>query len=188
SCSTWPPAASPSSGRRRTRRSPGRHDLTGSAETVNLVLATTNSHKVEELRRALPDWEIRAWSASDPPAETGVTFEANARIKAQHARVHAPGDDWVAGEDSGIEAAGLGGRPGVESARWAEDGVAALLDALAGVPDRRARYVSTIVTLSPEDDELVAVGTLDGTVATEPRGSEGFGYDPIMIPVGETQT
>ncbi len=155
---------------------------------MRLLLATTNPHKVEELSRTLPGWEIDAWQGPEAPAETGATFEANARIKAEYARVQAPRDAWVAGEDSGIEAAGLGGRPGVESARWAEDGVAALLAALAGTADRHARYVCTIVALSPDGDELVAVGTLEGVVALEPRGSEGFGYDPIMIPVGETET
>ena len=155
---------------------------------MKLLVATSNQHKVEELRRTLPDWDIDAWQGLEQPPETGATFEENARIKAEHAREHAPAAAWVAGEDSGIEASGLGGRPGVESARWAEDGVAALLGALAGMTDRRARYVSTIVALSPEGDELVAVGTLEGVVASAPRGTEGFGYDPIMIPAGETRT
>jgi len=155
---------------------------------VKLLVATTNRHKVDELRHALPGWEIEAWQSAAPPAETGTTFEENARIKAQAARAQAPRDAWVVGEDSGIEAAGLGGRPGVESARWAEDGVAALLEALRDAEDRRARYVCTIVALPPEGDEVVAVGRLEGLVATEPRGSEGFGYDPIMVPAGETET
>jgi XTP/dITP diphosphohydrolase len=155
---------------------------------VKLLVATSNPHKVEELRRALPDWQIDAWATPDPPAEDGATFEQNARIKARTARVHAPADAWVAGEDSGIEAAALGGRPGVESARWADDGVAALLAALAGEEDRRARYVCAIVAVSPAGDELVATGTLEGVVAAAPRGSGGFGYDPIVVPVGETHT
>jgi XTP/dITP diphosphohydrolase len=155
---------------------------------VKLLIATTNRHKVDELRRALPAWQIEAWQSSEAPEETGATFEENARIKAVAARAAAPRDAWVAGEDSGIEAAGLGGRPGVESARWAEDGVAALLEALSATEDRRARYVCTIVALPPEGEEVVAVGRLDGLVAIEPRGSEGFGYDPIMVPAGETRT
>ena len=155
---------------------------------MKLLVATTNRHKVEELARALPGWAIEAWHGDATPAETGATFEANARIKAHHARAHAPADAWVVGEDSGIEASGLGGRPGVESARWARDGVTALLDALTGIADRRARYVSAIVAISPAGDEIVALGTLEGQVATEPHGSEGFGYDPIMVPLGETRT
>jgi len=155
---------------------------------VRLLLATSNPHKVEELRRALPTWEIDAFTPPDQPPEDGETFEENARLKARHARAHAPADAWVAGEDSGIEAAALGGRPGVESARWAVDGVAALLAALEGEEDRRARYVCGIVAISPAGEEVVAAGVLEGTVAGEPRGSEGFGYDPIVAPVGETRT
>jgi XTP/dITP diphosphohydrolase len=94
----------------------------------------------------------------------------------------------VAGEDSGIEVDALGGRPGIESARWADDGVTRLLQELSGVEDRRARYVCELVVLTPEGGELLASGTLDGTIAIEPRGSEGFGYDPIFVPTGETAT
>jgi XTP/dITP diphosphohydrolase len=155
---------------------------------VKLLFATTNPHKVEELRRALSDWEIGAWEAPEPPVEDGATFEQNARIKALHARGLVPRDVWVAGEDSGIEAAALGGRPGVESARWATDGVAALLAALDGQADRRARYVCAIVAVSPEGVELGATGTLEGVVAAEARGNGGFGYDPVVVPVGETHT
>jgi XTP/dITP diphosphohydrolase len=155
---------------------------------VRLLLATSNPHKVEELRRALPGWAIEAFAAADPPPEDGPTFESNARIKARHARSQAPGDAWVGGEDSGIEAAALAGAPGVESARWATDGVVALLDALAGETDRRARYVCAIVAISPGGDEVVATGTLAGRVAYAPSGGEGFGYDPIVVPEGETST
>ena len=155
---------------------------------MKLLVATSNVHKVAELERALPGWEIGMLAGLDPPPEDGTTFEANARIKARHARRHAPPDAWVAGEDSGIEAAALGGRPGVESARWSDDGVAALLAALAGEENRAARYVSVIVAVSPGGEEIVATGTLEGTVAEAPRGDEGFGYDPIVVPAGETQT
>ena len=155
---------------------------------MRLLLATSNTHKVEELRRALPGWEIEVFTPPDRPREDGATFEQNARIKAGHARAHAPAGDWVAGEDSGIEVAALGGRPGVESAGWADDGVAALLAALTGYEDRRARYTSAIVAISPDGEEVVATGMLEGTVAGEPHGREGFGYDPIVVPVGETRT
>lgn len=155
---------------------------------MKLLLATTNPHKAEELRQALPDWEIDIWEAPEPPVEDGSTFVQNARIKALYARSQVSGDVWVAGEDSGIEAVALGGRPGIESARWADDGVEALLVALDGQRDRRARYVSAIVAVSPAGDELVATGTLEGVVAARPRGSGGFGYDPILVPVGETRT
>jgi XTP/dITP diphosphohydrolase len=155
---------------------------------VKLLLATGNSHKVDELRAALPGFEIEAFAVPDTPPEDGATHLDNARIKAQHARVRAPADTWVVAEDSGIEAAALGGRPGIESARWAEDGIAALLAALAPVTDRRVRYVCEIVAIAPGGDELRGTGSLEGVAADAPRGSEGFGYDPIVIPRGETRT
>lgn len=99
-----------------------------------------------------------------------------------------PPDEWTLGEDSGIELAALGGRPGVHSARWAADGVAQALEELAGATDRRARYVCELVALAPHGHELRGTGILDGEIAHEPRGHEGFGYDPIFVPLGETQT
>jgi XTP/dITP diphosphohydrolase len=155
---------------------------------VKLVLASRNPNKLRELRRALPEWEIELLDAPDEPVEDGGTFLANARIKARHGRMHARAEDWVAGEDSGIEVEALGGLPGVESARWADDGVARLLSELKGVEDRRARYVCRLVVLSPDGSEIEVVGTLEGAVAAEVRGGEGFGYDPIFVPVGETRT
>jgi XTP/dITP diphosphohydrolase len=155
---------------------------------VRLVLASRNANKLRELRRALPDWEIVLLDSPDEPEETGVTFVENARIKAEHGRRHASPGDWVVGEDSGIEVAALDGRPGVESARWAADGVSRLLEELDGVQDRRARYVSELVALLPDGAELHATGMLEGTIALAPRGDEGFGYDPIFVPVGESRT
>jgi XTP/dITP diphosphohydrolase len=158
------------------------------ARRVRLLLATGNQHKVEELRRALPEFDIDAFPMDNAPPETGATYLDNARIKARHARGQAPPDAWVVGEDSGIEAAALDGRPGVESARWATDGVAALLAALADALDRRVRYVSELVAISSEHVEVRGTGTLEGVAADAPRGDEGFGYDPIVIPLGETTT
>jgi XTP/dITP diphosphohydrolase len=155
---------------------------------MRLVLASRNPNKLRELRRALPGWEIELLDASEEPVESGATFLDNARIKALHGRDHAEADGWVAGEDSGIEVAALGGRPGVESARWASDPVAKLLTELEGVSDRRARYVCELVVLAPDDSEVRATGTLDGTIALEARGSQGFGYDPIFVPTGESRT
>ncbi len=155
---------------------------------MKLLLATGNPHKVEELRSALPDFEIEAFAAPDTPPEDGATYLDNARIKARHARTHAPAGAWVLGEDSGIEAEALGGRPGIASARWAEDGVAALLAALAAETNRRVRYVCEIVAISPDGQELRGTGTLAGVAADAPRGTEGFGYDPIVITARETQT
>jgi XTP/dITP diphosphohydrolase len=155
---------------------------------VNLLLASTNENKLRELRAALPDWEIALLATPDEPVEDGATFLDNARIKARHGRTYAPEDAWVAGEDSGIEVVGLGGRPGVESARWATDGVARLLSELGDSPERRARYVCELVVSTPEGEELRATGTLEGNIADARRGSEGFGYDPIFVPLGEAST
>ena len=92
------------------------------------------------------------------------------------------------GEDSGIEVAALGGAPGVRSARWAEDPIARLLAELEGVTDRRARYVCELVAIAPGGRELRGTGTLQGRIADAPRGSEGFGYDPVFVPDGEELT
>lgn len=155
---------------------------------MRLLLASRNPNKLRELRSALPEWKVELLDAPDEPVEDGATFLDNARIKARHGRQYARPDEWVAGEDSGIEVAALGGRPGVESARWALDGVARLLAELEGVDDRRARYVCELVALSPDGAELHASGVLDGEVADEPRGDEGFGYDPVFIPEGQSAT
>jgi len=155
---------------------------------VRLVLASRNQNKLHELRRSLPEWELELMAAPDEPIEDGATFLDNARIKARHGRQHAQPHEWVAGEDSGIEVAALGGRPGVESARWASDVVARLLAELDGVEDRRARYVCELVVLSPDGAEFRATGTLEGTIGEEPRGTEGFGYDPVFIPDGQSLT
>jgi XTP/dITP diphosphohydrolase len=96
------------------------------------------------------------------------------------------------GEDSGIEVAALGGGPGVRSARYGKDirkrAIERLLDELRGVEDRRARYVCELVLIAPSGDELRGSGVLEGRIAQEPRGSEGFGYDPVFVPRGGEQT
>jgi len=155
-------------------------------ERLSGRLASRNANKLRELRHALPDWELELLEADGYPPEEGETYYDNALAKARFGRKHT--SDWVLGEDSGIEVSALGGRPGVDSARWADDGVAALLKALQGTENRRARYVCELVALSPEGEELRGTGTLAGTIAREPRGGEGFGYDPIFIPEGESRT
>jgi XTP/dITP diphosphohydrolase len=155
---------------------------------MKIVLASRNENKLRELRAALPTWHIALLDPPGEPVEDGATFLDNARIKARYGRSHAPGDSWVAGEDSGIEVAALGGRPGVQSARWADDGVTRLLRELEGESDRRARYVCELVALDWTGAELRGAGVLAGEIADTPRGDEGFGYDPIFVPFGETQT
>ncbi len=154
---------------------------------MKLVLASRNANKLREWREALPDWEIVPLGGTDEPGEDGENYVENARIKARHGARRTP-SGWVAGEDAGIEVVALGGRPGIESARWAVDGVATLLSELEGVEDRRARYVCAVVALAQDGSEVHASGVLAGSVADERRGSEGFGYDPIFVPTGETLT
>ena len=155
---------------------------------MKVVLASSNPHKAEELARSLPGWEIGLLGVELPP-ETGTSYYENARAKAEFGRGVRLGER-ILGEDSGIEVCGLGGRPGIHSARWASEPVPALLAALRGVggEGRRARYVCELVCLSPDGSELRGTGTLEGRIADEPRGDEGFGYDPIFVPDGETQT
>ncbi len=156
---------------------------------VRALLASENLNKLEELRAALPDWELELLDAGRPyPPETGSTYYENARAKAAFGLSGAPPDRWVLGEDSGIEVAALGGRPGIQSARWAEDGVAQILLELDGNEDRRARYVCELVALAEDGGERRGTGILEGRIATERHGSEGFGYDPIFVPDGETRT
>ena len=160
------------------------------APVAKAVLASQNAHKLEELREALPGWQLAALAADDWPAETGETYEENARIKARFGRARAPADVWVLGEDSGIESDALDGAPGLHSARWAPQGdqADALLERLAGEQNRRARMVTEIVALAPGGDEVHVRGVLEGELATERRGNSGFGYDPIFIPDGYDRT
>lgn len=151
-------------------------------------LASGNPHKLDELRCALPGSSIELLERHDFPPEAGASYVENARAKALFGRAHAEPDEWAIGEDSGIEAAGLGGRPGIASARWAADGVTRLLEELDGVDDLRARYVCVIVAIGPGGEEKVAEGVLEGTISGPPRGDGGFGYDPIFVPLGETRT
>ena len=152
-------------------------------------LASGNAHKLDELRAALPGWELALVETDRAyPPEDGATYYENARAKAEFGRETAGPDEWVLGEDSGIEVAALDGRPGIASARWAEDGVAQLLVELAAVEDRRARYVCELVALGPAGEERRGTATLEGAIAAGRRGDEGFGYDPIFVPSGETQT
>jgi XTP/dITP diphosphohydrolase len=157
---------------------------------MKAILASQNLHKLEELREALPDWQIDVLDADDYPEETGATYYENALIKARFGRGLADPDAWVLGEDSGIESVALDGAPGLHSARWAPglDQADALLSRLEGEPERRARMVTELVALSPAGHEARGTGVLEGSLATERRGGGGFGYDPIFIPEGDHRT
>jgi XTP/dITP diphosphohydrolase len=155
---------------------------------VSARLCSRNENKLRELRSVLGDWELSLLQAEGFPPEEGTSYYENALAKALFGRAVGEADAWMLGEDSGIEVEALGGRPGIESARWADDGVARLLRELDGVAGRGARYVCELVCISPDGAELRGTGTLEGSVALAPRGSEGFGYDPIFVPDGETRT
>jgi XTP/dITP diphosphohydrolase len=165
-------------------------------EQVRLVLASKNAHKARELRAAWPEWDVELIAADALPEERGASFYENARGKAAFARETVEPGAWVLGEDSGLEVDGLGGKPGIRSARYGGAGasdaenVAKLLAELAGVEGegRRARYVCELVCLAPDSEELRATGTLAGRIAARPRGVGGFGYDPVFVPEGQTRT
>ena len=156
---------------------------------VVALLCSRNEHKRRELERSLPGWKIELLDVDEYPEEQGETFYANARAKARYGRARAPAEAWVLGEDSGLEVAALEGRPGVKTARWAQGRhVERILEALQGVADRRARYVCELVAIAPDGRETRGTGTLEGTISEEPRGSEGFGFDPVFVPQGERRT
>jgi XTP/dITP diphosphohydrolase len=139
----------------------------------------------------LPGWRIEPLAADDYPPEDGATYYDNALLKARFGRGRAPADAWVLGEDSGLEIEGLGGGPGLHSSRSAAgDEVGWALRELEGVQGdgRRARYVSELVALSPDGQEVRGTGTLSGRIAETPAGSGGFGFDPVFVPEGEERT
>ena len=157
--------------------------------SLSATVCSANPHKLEEFEALFPDWELELLAVADFPPEAGLTYADNARIKARYGRLVGPGDRWMLADDSGIEVAALGGGPGVQTARWAEGRhVEKLLAALGGRSDRRAQYVCELVAISPERDEVRGTGVLVGEIATATAGSEGFGFDPVFVPRGETRT
>jgi len=155
---------------------------------VKLVLASRNDHKLREFREALPGIEILPLPADvELPPETGETFAENAVEKAR-AAYEATGLPAIA-DDSGIEAAALDGRPGVRSARYAgedasdEQNLQKLLDEVGEAGgDRSVAYVVALVHVTADGEEWLFENRCTGQLATEPRGSGGFGYDPAFIP------
>lgn len=156
---------------------------------LKAVVCTANPHKLAEFRALFPDWELELLADADFPPEDGATYVDNARIKARHGRVVGPADHWMLADDSGIEVAALGGGPGVLTARSTEGRhVEKLLGTLDGEDDRSAQYVCELVALSPEGDEVVGTGVLRGEIALAASGDEGFGFDPVFIPLGDVRT
>ena len=163
---------------------------------MHTILASNNAKKIAELTPILARFGITIRPQRDygidEIAETGLTFVENALIKARHAAKQS-GLPAIA-DDSGLCVPALGGAPGIYSARYSGEGDDGnnrkLLTALENVTDRRAYYVCLIVYLRHADDPLplIAQGLWHGTIAREPRGGGGFGYDPIFIPASDTRT
>ncbi len=156
-----------------------------------LVIASKNPDKVAEVKDVLAGLGVVVAEAGDWPDvdETADTLEGNALLKAR-AVAAATGLPAVA-DDTGLEVAALGGAPGVRSARFSEEGTyssnrAKLKAALAGVADRRARFRTVVALVTPDGGEVVAEGSVDGVIADEERGANGFGYDPLFEVEGRT--
>jgi XTP/dITP diphosphohydrolase len=152
-----------------------------------LVVATRNEHKLRELGEIVTGVELEPLSPNvELPPEDGASFAENALSKARKAR-RATGMAAIA-DDSGIEARALGGAPGVRSARLAgpeatdEQNLSKLLRELDRSDDRAVAYVCVIAHVDEDGDEALFEGRCEGTLAREPRGSRGFGYDPAFVP------
>lgn len=166
-----------------------------------IIVATHNGGKLEEITALLSPFGVSVTSNTDhglpEPEETEETFIGNARIKA-HAAAQATGLPALA-DDSGIEIAALGGRPGVHTADWAEtphgrDFVRAMerawteLEAVNAPEPRRARFCCTLVLAWPDGHDEVFEGRMDGRIVWPMRGDRGHGYDPIFQPDGYEET
>ena len=171
-----------------------------------LVIATHNAGKLKEISALLAPYGLECISAGalglPEPAETGTTFVANALIKA-HAAAKASGLPALA-DDSGLSVTALSGRPGVYTADWAErqwfEGapgrdwfmamgkVEGMLQALGPDTPRDCWFSCVLALAWPDGEQAVYEGRVDGTLAWPPRGAVGFGYDPVFVPTGRTQT
>jgi XTP/dITP diphosphohydrolase len=166
-----------------------------------VVLATHNPGKLKEMRELLAPHGVEVVSAGElklpEPEENGTTFEANARIKAEAAARGAKLPAFA--DDSGLAVDALGGEPGIHSARWAgpskdfsramrviEEKLAA---AGATAPaQRKAAFISVLCVAWPDGETVSFEGRVDGTLIWPPRGSAGFGYDPMFLPDGKSKT
>lgn len=164
--------------------------------TTTLVLATGNRGKAAELRRILAGLDVALLDGHDVALgdveETGATFTANALLKARAAAA-ATGHPAVA-DDSGLVVDALDGEPGVRSARYAgghgDDAAntALVLRRMEGIAVRSARFVCVAALVDPEGREWTAEGRLEGALTLAPRGAGGFGYDPVLEPLGYAVT
>lgn len=168
-----------------------------------LVLATANEHKVEELRQLALHHNLSITLSSAQPYggmpqvdENGCTYAENALIKAEALRTFVPTHAYVLADDSGLEVHALKDAPGIHSARYAgpqadtASNNQKLLAQLATIPPekRQAHFTCVLTLLAPNYDHVDFHGTLHGHLVTNPDGSHGFGYDPLFIPQGYTET
>ena len=160
---------------------------------MRVVVATGNAGKVREIEEALGGlgWQLEGLGGLPLPEETGTTYEENVQLKACSVafarRLPALADD------SGLEVAALGGQPGVYSARFGNrtndtERNVYLLERLRNETDRRAKFVSVVMLAYPDGKLETYRGELTGTLLEGPRGQNGFGYDPLFLPDGETRT
>ena len=170
--------------------------------SMKLVFATNNAHKLDEVRRILPQ-EVEVLSMEQVGFlhdidETGTTLAENSRIKAEavakflveSGKWKEEGPDGVFADDTGLEIEALGGKPGVYTARWAGEPAANRKKALSELADKpnRAAQFRTVVTLIDRTGTRQVNGIVRGRIATEERGDGGFGYDPVFIPEGYDRT
>lgn len=166
---------------------------------MRFVIATFNTDKARELGRlldldGLEIHSLRDFAGASAPPEVGRTLQENALAKARAALAHT-GLPSLA-DDTGLEVDALGGRPGIYTARFAgpdatyQDNVRRLLEVLEGVdPDQRtARFRTVCAACFPDGRELIGEGVLEGVITEQPRGTEGFGYDPVFEVVGDGRT
>jgi XTP/dITP diphosphohydrolase len=172
---------------------------------IRIVIATGNAGKVRDFATVFDAWKPRvevvsmqAYGGMPEVAETEPDFRGNALLKAEAAwrEIGPDAGVWVLADDSGLAVDFLGGAPGVHSARYAGPGASdadnrnKLLGQLEGVPSikRSAKFWCHLCLISPRDQRFHFEGSCDGWIATEARGANGFGYDPLFIPLGDTLT
>lgn len=166
---------------------------------MDIWVASSNKGKISEFQLLLGEQfqfhlqsEIRAFSQ---PPENGKTYLENARLKARSLKAVKPGE-WILADDSGLEVEGLNQLPGVHTAVYAgprataSENIAKLLKMMTirNVTNRKAKFVATLVVYTPKGEEWVFVGEMPGTIAPKATGQMGFGYDPIFIPEGQSQS
>ena len=178
---------------------------------IKLILASRNAGKAREFEHLLEGYfSVQPLDAEiELPAETGVTFAENARLKAEAVFMALGENRAVLADDSGLEVTALEGAPGIYSARYAgqtasdQENVQKLLRMLKGISERKARFVCNLCLLVPETELtpnpsetgrqkqriiFEVSGTLEGVITEEPRGEQGFGYDPVFCPQHWPQT